>query len=220
MTRRGGAALLASVLAGCAAPRPARQQAPFEARLQVEAWGRYQVVPRPIGPGASLHSGDRFALRVGVDRTVHVYALSRQGDAGLRMLEAEAICLPGGTEVRLPGPGGYELDETPGEEELAVVASERPLDEGMCARLGLRPCPAPTECTRGGPPPPPKEKPPEPKRPAEGEAKGEEKQPDRPLPPGGGDRPALRDRPGRHRAGAAAGGGARRRGGAAVSVPT
>lgn len=176
MTRRGGAALLASVLACCAAPQPVRQQAPFEGALQVEAWGRYQVVPRPIGPGASLHSGDRFALRVGADRTVLVYALSRQGDAGLRMLEAEAICLPGSTEVRLPGPGGYELDETPGEEELAVVISERPLDERVCAQLGLRPCPAPTECTRGGPPPP-KEKPQEPKQPAEGAAKGDKKPP-------------------------------------------
>ena len=152
-------------------------QESFTVSLQVEALGSADVVPQTIPSGEVLHSGDRFALQVLVDRPLHVSVIlySHTGWSTQLYPRGADPMLRSGQPLHLPAPGDYfRLDEKPGREEIYVVAGPRPLDEATCAHLRL-PCrkAPPTEQVRGDdeppppPPPPPPDGVPDSERPAE-----------------------------------------------------
>lgn len=134
--------------------------------LQVEATGRADAVPRVIAPGAILHNGDRFALRIAVDRPLHVYVVRYSATGWSMQLfpTSEDRPLQPGEPLNLPTTGNsYRLDDNPGREEIHVLASPRLLDAPTCARLRLPCTKAPAaELVRGEDQPPPEPPPPPP----------------------------------------------------------
>jgi hypothetical protein len=82
---------------------------------------------RLLASGDALHSRDRFRLRVGASSVVHLYVLQFFADGTANLLHPE------GDDARLQ-PGVQldillELDDSPGEEHLYIVASVLPLEE-------------------------------------------------------------------------------------------
>lgn len=149
-----------------AVPDQLTKGASYTLSLQVEATGRADAVPRTIAPGEVLHSGDRFALRVAVDRPLHVYVVrySAAGWSTQLFPTGEDRPLQPGEPLHLPMTGNsYRLDDNPGREEIHVLASPRLLDAPTCARLRLPCAKAPSaELVRGDDQPPPEPPPPPP----------------------------------------------------------
>ena len=122
-----GAAL--TLLCACASVRPAG--APPFLTVTAQALPEGQAGWRPLTEGSALQSGDRFALRVAVERPAYVYLL-QQTEEGRRQLwppPGESGRVSPQVLVDLPGGGAYfRLDQTPRREILYAVATEAPLD--------------------------------------------------------------------------------------------
>lgn len=147
-------------------PDPQSPRDAYTLSLQVEATSHADAIPRIIAPGEVLHNGDRFALRVAVDRPLHVYVVrySATGWSTQLFPTSEDRPLQPGEPLHLPTTGNtYRLDENPGREEIHVLASPRLLDAPTCARLRLPCTKAPSaELVRGEDQPPPEPPPPPP----------------------------------------------------------
>ena len=87
-----------------------------------------------IPPGGTLRSGDRFALELQMDRPAFIYVVQFFADGTSDVLfPSEGKAFVGATQgnlLRIP-PGGslFALDNAVGEENVYIIASERPLDE-------------------------------------------------------------------------------------------
>jgi len=93
----------------------------------IEAWVDEGTGPRPLRPGESLAEGDRVQLRYDAHGAAHV-ALAGRDSSG--MVEIYSLHAPSGTGL-LTAPFALELDDSQGQQELFVVTSDEPLDEGV-----------------------------------------------------------------------------------------
>lgn len=110
----------------------------------------------PLEVGTDLHTGERFAVEVEVDRPAHVYVLQRTEQGTITIVaatEQAAPARPGGRQ-RLPAGGSwFQLDSRVGTEQLMIVASAEPLSESgvrKWALAGAQPPTEPKELRRGG----------------------------------------------------------------------
>ncbi len=92
----------------------------------IEVWVDEGSGPRPHRTGESLAAGDRVQLRYDAHGAAHV-ALAGRDSSGI--VEIYTLAAPSGTGL-LTAPFALELDDSPGEQELFVVTSDEPLDEG------------------------------------------------------------------------------------------
>jgi hypothetical protein len=93
----------------------------------IEAWVDEGEGPHPLRPGESLAEGDRVQLRYDAQGAEHV-ALAGRDSSGV--VEIYTLSAPGGTGLQT-APFALELDDSTGEQELFVVTSDTPLDEGV-----------------------------------------------------------------------------------------
>jgi hypothetical protein len=96
--------------------------------MRVETIRKGETQAREVQPGDVMHSGDRFALNLKVDRPAYVYVLYAYGGskkpADQLFPETGHRQLQPGVEVRVPGPSDWVvLDKDTGEENLFVIAS-------------------------------------------------------------------------------------------------
>jgi hypothetical protein len=95
----------------------------------IEVWVDEGSGPRPLRPGEPLAEGDRVQLRYDAQGAPYV-ALAGRDSTG--MIEVYTLAAPAGAGL-LTAPFALELDDAPGEQELFVVTSADPLDEGIVA---------------------------------------------------------------------------------------
>jgi hypothetical protein len=90
-------------------------------------------VRRAVAPGQTLRTGDKVELFVSVDQPAYVYLAQVFADGTSAVLfpgDATDVKVAPGEPTRIPPAGQwFELDEHPGEENLVVVASAKPLEE-------------------------------------------------------------------------------------------
>jgi hypothetical protein len=134
------------LLAGCA---PAKL-----ATLRVSALPEGEQTWRDVALDATLKSGDRLGLQVGVSHPMYVYVLSGPGRGPLKTLfpTAGARLITPGAALSLPeGAGFLEVEPQAGATILWAVASVRPLGTAQVAQEVAA-------FDRRDPPPMPKEK--------------------------------------------------------------
>jgi hypothetical protein len=151
--------------------------APVTLSLRVDALSADGRLRRALKPSEALHSGDKIALGIDVDRPAAVYVVQALPDGGLEVLYPQVGAQTKSGPLRIPSAGQWlEPDGNTCQEELFVVASLHPfplLERDLCASLGRSPCalaqskpelpPANRDLdTRGvrSPPPPPPPPPP------------------------------------------------------------
>jgi hypothetical protein len=104
--------------------------APFQVTVSVD-----QKTPSGLAPvrdGAALASGEKFQLRVTIDRAAFVYAVQffADGTSALLYPKDHDVRTQPGVALRIP-PEGYwfELDDSLGLENIYVIASDAPIDD-------------------------------------------------------------------------------------------
>jgi hypothetical protein len=136
--------------------------------LQVEATSRSYLGTRMLRPGETIHGGDGISLRITVNQPAYVFVVNYSrtdwsqllfpdGQQPEQLLPGRVLHVPGGSAA-------LKIPSEKGEEDLLVVASPRPMDEGLAKRLRLSWSPATSDKagTRGGESPSPKQPPPPP----------------------------------------------------------
>lgn len=99
----------------------------------------------PLLGGEALHSRSRLALRVRTNRPAYLTLLGRSPGGAVSVLFQSARPLAAGCALRLPQQGWLVLDDSVGDEELELVATQQPVAQlapGVCAEWRL-PCGAP-----------------------------------------------------------------------------
>lgn len=95
-------------------------------RVYVLTAGAQRMETLPLG--GSLHSGDRFAVRVEVDRPVYVYLAHTPAVGAAGELLAPEQRIEPGTAGHLPaGQKWFVADDMPEQDVLSLLASARPL---------------------------------------------------------------------------------------------
>jgi hypothetical protein len=90
-------------------------------------------------PGDTAHSGDILSLYVWADQPVYMYIIDHSGSGTPRLIfPAQGHRLvSAGQAVPFPPANRFRLNRDPAQEEILVYASQRPIAESACARLGI-----------------------------------------------------------------------------------
>lgn len=127
-------AVLWLIAAGCPpGPRPTAAEAVVA--LQIKSPTGTGTGWRTLAPGDTLHSGERFGLRIEVTAPVYLHVAQRStGGQAVTLWPAagaQAALASPGRVTQLPATDGgwFQLDEQPGEEDIYVVASRAPVTQ-------------------------------------------------------------------------------------------
>lgn len=124
---------------GSTAPRPTEpagsgSAAPPPLELTFQTVAGEGAASRGVRIGSTLHSGDRIALEMNLNRPAYVYVVQFFADGSASVLFPEAgEERPISGAQRIPGTGWFELDDAVGDENVYVVASVAPLAEADAA---------------------------------------------------------------------------------------
>lgn len=145
--------------APAAAPVPVTPDAPSAPAFELR-----EVIVRsngtPLGAGAQLHSGDRFELVIEVSGSAYVYVLRVAPGKGISVLYpmTTTVAVSGVTRLPTSPRQVFKLDDDVGTEHLYVVATARPISEGVPAITSaveqIEATAAPEEPPASAPPPP------------------------------------------------------------------
>lgn len=120
---------LAMTALSCHPSHPGEGPSPSK-RIEVSAWLEKEGVGRI--DGAPLQSGDAIAIHLSVSAASYVYVIQfgTNGEANILFPTHDDLRVPANLPTRVPPEHAWlDLDETPGEEVLYVVAALYPLSE-------------------------------------------------------------------------------------------
>jgi len=99
----------------------------------LELWVATDSAPRLLLEGESLGAGDRVGIKFDPAGATHVAFAGRDHRDVVEVFGVIAVDPARATGLQ-NAPFGLELDDAPGEQEFFLVASDRPLDEGLVKR--------------------------------------------------------------------------------------